>query len=54
MSGVTREDRIRNKYVRRSIRVELIVDKVNGNRLRWSCYEEKKFGSCKKGYRNKR
>jgi len=34
MSGVTREDRIRNKYVRGSICVVSIVEKMRENRLR--------------------
>jgi len=33
---VTREDKIRNKCVRGSIGVTSIVDKVGGNRLKWS------------------
>jgi hypothetical protein len=32
---VTREDRIRNEYVRGSIGVVLIVNKIRENRLRW-------------------
>jgi hypothetical protein len=35
MSGVTREDRIRNEYVRGSIGVAPIGDKMRENRLRW-------------------
>eukprot|EP00102_Acyrthosiphon_pisum_P026090 XP_016663300.1 PREDICTED: uncharacterized protein LOC107884852 [Acyrthosiphon pisum] len=35
MSGVTREDRIRNEYIRDSIGVASIVDKMRENRLRW-------------------
>jgi len=35
MSGVTREDRIRNEYVRGCIGVSSIVDKTRENRLRW-------------------
>jgi hypothetical protein len=38
ISGVSREDRIRNKYVRRSIGVESIVDKMRENRLIWFGY----------------
>jgi len=34
MNGVTREDRIRNKYVRGSIGVVSIVDRMRENRLR--------------------
>ena len=34
MSGVTSEDRIKNKYVRGSIGVASIVDKMRENRLR--------------------
>lgn len=33
--GVTREGRIRNGYVKDSIGVALIVDKMIKNRLRW-------------------
>jgi hypothetical protein len=35
MSGVTRENRIRNEYLRGRIGVALIVDKMRENRLRW-------------------
>ncbi|KAL4092493.1 hypothetical protein QTP88_026994 [Uroleucon formosanum] len=35
MSGVTREDRIKNEYVRGSIGVASMVDKMRENRLRW-------------------
>jgi len=35
MSGVTKEDRIKNKYVRGSIGVASILDKMRENRLRW-------------------
>ncbi|XP_050534488.1 uncharacterized protein LOC126901782 [Daktulosphaira vitifoliae] len=35
MSGVTREDRIRNEHIRGSIDVTSIVDKMRENRLRW-------------------
>ncbi|KAF0752588.1 Uncharacterized protein FWK35_00011041 [Aphis craccivora] len=35
MIGVTREDRIRNEYIRGSIGVAPIVDKLRENRLRW-------------------
>jgi len=35
MSGVTRENRIRNEYLRGSIGVAPIVDKMRKNRLRW-------------------
>jgi len=38
MSGVIREDRIRNKYVWKSIGVALITDKMRENRLRWFGY----------------
>lgn len=34
MSGVTREDRIRNEHIRGSIGVASIVDKMTENRLR--------------------
>jgi len=33
--GVTREDRIRNEYVRGSIRVTLIVNKMRDYTFRW-------------------
>jgi len=35
MSGVLREDRVMNKYVRRSIGISSIVDKVRKNRRMW-------------------
>jgi hypothetical protein len=35
LSGVITEDRIRNEYVRGSIGVATIVDKMRENRLRW-------------------
>ena len=35
MSGVTREDRIRNEYIRGSLGVASIVGKLRENRLRW-------------------
>ena len=35
MSGVTREDKIRNEYIRGSIGVASIVDKMRENILRW-------------------
>jgi nonsense-mediated mRNA decay protein 3 len=35
MSGVSREDRIKNEYVRGSIGVASILDKMRDNRLRW-------------------
>lgn len=34
ISGVTREDRIRNEYIRSNIGVAPIVDKMPKNRLR--------------------
>jgi hypothetical protein len=36
MSGVTREDKIRNEYVRSNISVTSIVDKMRENRPKWS------------------
>jgi hypothetical protein len=40
MSGVTRKDRIRNKYVRCSIGLASIVDKMRKNRqMFWACDE---------------
>jgi hypothetical protein len=38
MNGVTREDRIRNEYVRCSIVVASTVDKMRENRLKWFRY----------------
>jgi hypothetical protein len=40
VSGVSKENRIKNEYVRgtRSIGVVSIVDKMRGNRLRWFGY----------------
>jgi len=35
MSGVMREDRIRNEYVRSSIGIMSIEDKMRDNRLKW-------------------
>jgi hypothetical protein len=35
MSGVTRQDRIRNEYVRSSLGVDNVCDKLAVNRLRW-------------------
>jgi len=35
MSGVTTEDKIRNEYLRGSIGIALIIDKMRENRLRW-------------------
>jgi hypothetical protein len=35
MSGVTREDRIRNEYMRGNNGVAYIVEKMRENRLRW-------------------
>ena len=35
MCGVTRRDRIRNEYVRASVGVDDIRDKLAENRLRW-------------------
>jgi len=35
MSGVTREDKIRNGHVRGSVCVASIVDKMRENKLRW-------------------
>jgi len=36
---VTREDRIRNDYVKCSSDVASIADKMRGNRLRWFCHK---------------
>jgi len=47
MSGVTREDRIQNEYVRGSIGVKSIVDKIRENRIRWSCDEARGIKSSK-------
>ena len=35
MCGVTRRDRVRNEYVRGSVGVDSIVDKIAQSRLRW-------------------
>ena len=43
MCGVTRRDRVRNEYIRGSVEVDSIEDKMAQNRLRW-------FGRvCRKG-----
>lgn len=38
MSGVVTEDKIRNEYVRDSIGVVSVVEKMRENRLRWFGY----------------
>jgi len=46
INGMTREDRIRNEYIGRSIGVTLIVDKMRENKLRWFGHVIRKgFGS---------
>jgi len=35
MCGMAREDRIRNYFIRGSVGVALMVDKMKENRLRW-------------------
>jgi hypothetical protein len=35
MCGVTRMDKVRNEYIRRSLKVALITEKLKGNRLNW-------------------
>ena len=35
MCGVTRRDRLKNEYVRASVNVDSIVDKLAQSRLRW-------------------
>jgi len=47
---VTRKERIRNEYIRESIRIALIIDKIRKNRFKWSCYEKRRFESSKNGY----
>jgi len=37
-SGVTRKDKIRNEYIRGSIGVASIIDKIQDNRLMWFGY----------------
>lgn len=40
--GVTRRDRIRNQYIRGTVRVRCFVEKAGGVRLRW-------FGQVQRG-----
>jgi hypothetical protein len=42
MSGMTRKYRISNEYMRGSIGVAFIVDKMGENRMVWACDERKK------------
>jgi len=49
---VTRENRIRNEYIRGSVGVASIMDKTRENRRRWSCYEGRSVGSSKYCYGN--
>jgi len=48
---VTREDRIRNEYVKGSIGVASIADNMRENRFRWFS-RFKRFRSSKNGYGN--
>jgi len=59
MRGVTRGYSIRIAYVRRSIGVVSIVDKIRENKLRyshhiWLCYEGRRFIRSKNGYESER
>jgi hypothetical protein len=41
MCGVARVDRIRNKYIRGSLKVAPVFEKMRSNRLAWwACYAE--------------
>jgi len=35
MSGITRESRIKNEYVKGSVEVTSIIDKMRENRFKW-------------------
>jgi len=53
MSGVTRQDRIRNEYGSGSIGVTSIVDKMNRGtdcETVWACVEERENGSTKRAF----
>jgi len=52
ISGMTREGRIGNEYVRKSIRADLIMDKMKENILRWFDHLTRRvFESSKNDYR---
>lgn len=51
--GLTREDRIRNDYIRGSVGVESIVAGRNKRKyaeMVWTCYEEKWFWSSSESW----
>jgi len=56
MSGVTREDRVRNQYGRGAIGVASIIDKMRENRLRWFGHgmRQGETKAVRVGYENKR
>jgi hypothetical protein len=54
-SRVTREDRIRNEYLKGSIGVASIVNKMRENRqIIWACDEARGNKISKSGYKNER
>jgi len=50
MSEVIGEDRIRNEYIRESVGIASIMDKMRENKLKWFGHEERRFGSSKNSY----
>jgi hypothetical protein len=45
MCGVTRMDRIRNEYIRGSLKVAPVFEKMRSNRLAWYGYVMRRDGS---------
>jgi hypothetical protein len=52
LTWMTREDRIGNEYVRGSVDVALIVDKMWRNKLWWACDKTRGNKRSKSGYEN--
>ena len=47
--GVTKKDKIRNEYIRDTVKVEWLGMKMRESRLRWTCYVERPEVCKKKG-----